>query len=74
MELPVLAGREVVRLLEKDGFVVVATRGSHVRLKRQAPPPRTVIVPLHESLATGTLQSILRQAGWTRVQLLDRLR
>ncbi|WBO64304.1 type II toxin-antitoxin system HicA family toxin [Streptomyces camelliae] len=26
---------------------------------------RTVIVPLHRSLAPGTLRSILRQADWT---------
>jgi predicted RNA binding protein YcfA (HicA-like mRNA interferase family) len=60
--LPRVSGAEVVRALERGGFSVVTTRGSHgkVRNKESA---RTAIIPLHRELATGTLASILRQAG-----------
>jgi predicted RNA binding protein YcfA (HicA-like mRNA interferase family) len=33
--LPRLKGKEVVRILEKIGFEVVRTRGSHVFLKHE---------------------------------------
>ncbi len=60
--LPRVSGQEVVRALERAGFVVVGTRGSHRKL-RHAERARVVIVPLHHELASGTLRSILRQAG-----------
>jgi predicted RNA binding protein YcfA (HicA-like mRNA interferase family) len=40
--LPIVSGARVVRALEKDGFEVVGTRGSHCKMRRG---PRTVIVP-----------------------------
>ncbi len=45
----------------------MAQRGSHVKLRNE--DGRTVIVPLHDELARGTLASILRQAGLTREEL-----
>ncbi|WP_256385380.1 type II toxin-antitoxin system HicA family toxin [Parafrankia colletiae] len=39
-----------------------ATRGSHCKLRHKE-SARVVIVPLHRELATGTLASVLRQAG-----------
>ncbi|MFJ8600716.1 type II toxin-antitoxin system HicA family toxin [Streptomyces shenzhenensis] len=35
---------------------------------------RTVIVPLHRSLAPGTLRSVLRQADWTVDDLDEHLK
>jgi len=64
-KLPVVSGFEVVRALERAGFVPVGTRGSHRKLHH---PERnlTVIVPLHRrALPPGTLASVLRQAGLT---------
>ena len=65
--LPVVSGARVVRALEKDGFDVISTRGSHCKLRRDS---RTVIVPLHDEVRPGTLVSILRAADITA----DRLR
>jgi predicted RNA binding protein YcfA (HicA-like mRNA interferase family) len=67
-QLPVVSGKRLVRALEKAGFDVVSTRGSHCKL-RQVSPPRIVIVPLHDELRPGTLASILRQAGMTADEL-----
>jgi predicted RNA binding protein YcfA (HicA-like mRNA interferase family) len=56
--------REVIRLLERDGWYRVAMRGSH-RQYRHAVKPGRVTVAGHPSddLAPGTLNSILNQAG-----------
>ena len=58
--LPRLTGKEVTRLLEKIGFRVVRTRGSHVFLKH--PDGRATTVPVHagEVIGPGLLRSILR--------------
>lgn len=63
-QLPVVSGKRIVRALERAGFEVVRTRGSHCKL-RHVSPPRVVIVPLHDEVRPGTLASILRQAGMT---------
>jgi predicted RNA binding protein YcfA (HicA-like mRNA interferase family) len=65
--LPRLSGAEVVRALERVGFAVVSQRGSHRKLRH--PDGRVVIVPMHRELASGTLASILRQAGLSPAEL-----
>jgi predicted RNA binding protein YcfA (HicA-like mRNA interferase family) len=64
-------GAEVVRALQKAGFVIVRISGSHQRLVYSE--SRAVTVPVHgaKALKRGTLQSILRQAGLTAEQLLE---
>jgi predicted RNA binding protein YcfA (HicA-like mRNA interferase family) len=59
--LPQVSGKETVKALEAAGFEHCSTKGSHAKLRH--PDGRVVIVPLHRSLARGTLGSILRQAG-----------
>lgn len=60
-----LSGAEVITILERFGFRVVSTRGSHVKLQRQRPSGGTdsLHVPLHRELDTGTCRAILRQAS-----------
>ena len=69
--LPVLSGRQLVRLLEGIGFEGVRQRGSHVSLRRGH---HKTVVPLHDELAKGTLLGILRQCGLSRADLEDLLR
>jgi predicted RNA binding protein YcfA (HicA-like mRNA interferase family) len=56
--------RDVVRLLTDDGWVQVSQKGSHRHFKHPSKPGK-VTVPGQPSddLPTGTLKSILRQAG-----------
>ena len=69
--LPVISGREIVRVLTKIGFAIVGRKGSHVRLKRRrAEEVLIVIVPMHRELARGTLRSILKQANLSAEDLL----
>ncbi|HEY8125370.1 MAG TPA: type II toxin-antitoxin system HicA family toxin [Methylocystis sp.] len=56
--------KEVTRLLEKDGWFLVATRGSHRQFKHPTKPGRaTVAGKLSDDVSPGTLNSILKQAG-----------
>lgn len=55
--------RDVIKLIEADGWYLVATKGSHQQYKHPAKPGRVTIAghPSHD-LAPGTLNSILKQA------------
>jgi predicted RNA binding protein YcfA (HicA-like mRNA interferase family) len=56
--------REVIRLVEADGWYLIATRGSHRQYKHPRKPGRvTVAGKLSDDMAPGTLGSILKQAG-----------
>jgi predicted RNA binding protein YcfA (HicA-like mRNA interferase family) len=55
---------EVLRMLHEDGWVFVATRGSHRQYKHPTKPGRvTVPGDPGDDLAPGTLNSILKQSG-----------
>jgi len=56
--------RELVRMLEDDGWILARTRGSHHQYKHPA-KPGLVTVPGRpgDDLAPGTLNSALKQAG-----------
>jgi len=64
--LPVLKPRVVVAALERAGFFIHHSRGSHVQLKHRDHPELRITVPYHSGdLPPGTLRSIIRQAGLT---------
>jgi len=69
--LPVVSGRQLVRALEKAGYVVDRQRGSHIILRHTQPPFRRVTVPDHREVAKGTLRAILRDVGLTADELAD---
>jgi len=72
-KMPVLSGREVIKLLSGLGFVQVKQKGSHVKMKGiHNQNKRTVIIPLHKELAPGTLASILKQADITIEELIKK--
>ena len=61
---PRLTVREVIRLLETDGWYMVATKGSHRQYKHKIKAGRvTVAGKPSEEVAPGTLNSILKQSG-----------
>lgn len=56
--------REVRRKLLKAGFVEVGQTGSHIKFAKVVDEGTcTATVPRHREIASGTLRSILRQAG-----------
>jgi predicted RNA binding protein YcfA (HicA-like mRNA interferase family) len=53
--------KDAIRLLEKEGWSLVATRGSHRQYKHPVRPGRvTVAGKPSDDLAPGTLNSILK--------------
>jgi predicted RNA binding protein YcfA (HicA-like mRNA interferase family) len=66
-KLPVLSGAELVKALERLGFVQVRQRGSHVVMRRGS---NGTVVPLHREVKAGTLAGILRQASVTPDELI----
>lgn len=55
--------RNVIRLIEDDGWYLVVTRGSHRQYKHPTKSGRVTIAGHpNDDLAPGTLNSILKQA------------
>ena len=58
-----MSSQEMLKLLKKNGFIVVSQNGSHVKLKNSV-TEKTVIVPYHsKDLKKRLEQAILKQAG-----------
>lgn len=59
--------REVIKLIEADGWCLIRTRGSHRQFKH---PTKSGVVTVagkpSQDIPSGTLNSILRQAGIQR--------
>jgi len=56
--------REVIRMLQDDGWRLVVTKGSHRQFKHPTKPGRvTVSGQLGDDMPKGTLASVKRQAG-----------
>ena len=71
-KLPPLSGKELCRILVKDGFVFVRQTGSHrIYQKTSEDETITIPVPVHSnmSLKKGTLHAILKKARISREKL-----
>ena len=66
-KLPHVSGAEIIRALERLGFIKVRQKGSHVIMRRGA---IGCVVPLHREVKVGTLAGVLRQAGLTADEFL----
>jgi predicted RNA binding protein YcfA (HicA-like mRNA interferase family) len=72
--LPALSGRSIIAALQRAGFEVVRSKGSHHFLRHRDDPTRQTVVPVHRrDLPSGTVAAILRQAGLSRAEFLDLL-
>jgi predicted RNA binding protein YcfA (HicA-like mRNA interferase family) len=55
---------DIIRMIEKDGWHLAVTRGSHRQYKHPRKPERVTIPGnMSHDLAPGTLNSILKHAG-----------
>ena len=63
---PVLSGPEVIRILQRAGYVFDRQKGSHVYLWSED-KKCAVAIPSHgqRDIPPGTFRNILRQAGLT---------
>jgi predicted RNA binding protein YcfA (HicA-like mRNA interferase family) len=55
--------KELLKILQADGWVIDRVRGSHYILKHPTKPVRPTIPMHNKDLKPGTYSSILKQAG-----------
>ncbi len=65
-----VSGKQMCRILERNGWVLVRTKGSHHAFQNPN-QPGTIIVPVHgnRDLRPGTHHNIMRDAGLTEDDL-----
>jgi predicted RNA binding protein YcfA (HicA-like mRNA interferase family) len=64
-----VSGKEMCRILERDGWRCTRIRGSHHRFEKAGQAP--LVVPVHgnKTLKTGTQREIMKNAGLTEADL-----
>jgi predicted RNA binding protein YcfA (HicA-like mRNA interferase family) len=70
--VPLLSGREAVRVFEKFEWQVARQRASHIILVKEG-ARATLSVPDHKEVARGTLRALIRAAGLTVDEFAQRL-
>ncbi|MFH1254976.1 MAG: type II toxin-antitoxin system HicA family toxin [bacterium] len=63
-KLKMLSGEQAAKIFFSFNFVMVAQKGSHIKLARvlSAGIRQTLTIPNHQELDKGTLRAIYRQA------------
>lgn len=62
-KVPNLPYTQIIAALQRDGWVVVRQRGSHIRLEKELlSEVLKLTVPAHRSVKRSTLAKILKQA------------
>lgn len=61
--LPVVSGKDAVRVFERIGYRISHQTGSHIILRHESPPHRHLSVPNHREIAKGTLRGLIRDSG-----------
>jgi predicted RNA binding protein YcfA (HicA-like mRNA interferase family) len=68
-KIPSLPYIKIIKALQRNGWVVVRQRGSHIRLQKNIPGEvLKITVPAHTPVKRSTLSYILKQA---RINLED---
>ncbi len=70
--IPSLNYDKLIIALQRDGWVVVRQRGSHIRMQKHTPTETLkLIVPAHKPIKRSTLSHILKQVHLTLKKLND---
>ena len=71
-KLPVVSGRQTIKALTRDGWVVERQESSHITLKK--PGHRFLLtVPQARELDRGLLRGLIRDAGMTVARFVELL-
>ncbi len=63
-KLPIVRPAKIIKALERAGFYVHHSTGSHYILKSANNPMLRVVIPYHnKDIKTGTLAAIIKQTG-----------
>ena len=69
-KVPLLSGREVVKIFMRLGWEIARQRGSHIILVKEK-YIATLSVPNHREVARGTLRSLIARANLTIEEFLN---
>jgi predicted RNA binding protein YcfA (HicA-like mRNA interferase family) len=71
-KVPVLSYKEVIKALQRNGWIVVRQKGSHIRLQKHIlNEVLKITIPAHSPIKRSTLSHIIKQA---RIDLEDFLK
>ena len=68
--LPILSGKEAIKIFQRLGFHIVRQKGSHILMKREN---IACVVPNHKELKVGTLRGVLKQDNVSAEEFLQDL-
>jgi len=68
-----ISGDQAIKALERNGWQVHRTKGSHYAMEHSDFEP-TIVVPCHKELRPGTLDKILKTAEISRCEFLKLLK
>ena len=73
-KIPIISGKKLIKILVKNGFIIIRQKGSHVFIESLEKSNSTV-VPLHknEDLGKGLLKSILNDLNISVTELIEML-
>ena len=62
-KLPVISGEKAVKCFEKQGYVVIRQKRSHIRMRHKSDrSKKPLTIPKHKVLGKGLLRKLLRDA------------
>ena len=66
-KLPLISGNKAIKAFTKAGFVVDKIKGDDATLiKKDANPPKIIMVPLKRELKKGTLRNAIKHSGLSK--------
>ena len=73
-KVPSLSYIKVIKALQKDGWIIIRQKGSHIRIqKRCKEETLKITVPAHIPIKRSTLSHIIKQARITLKEFLKLL-
>ena len=73
-KVPSLNYDKIVRALQRDGWVVVRQRGSHIRMQKNLlEEVLKLTIPAHKPIKRSTLSHILKQARISVNEFLEKV-
>jgi predicted RNA binding protein YcfA (HicA-like mRNA interferase family) len=73
-KLPQVKGDRLVKALQKKGWYIDRSRGSHAIMRNDDKPGTKIVVPIHTGpVKPGTLSNILKKAEISKEELADLL-
>ncbi len=71
-KLPILTPKELIKKLQKIGFIQDHSSGSHVIMYNPKTNKRAVVALHLKNIPKGTLNSLLKEAGITREEIIKK--